>query len=164
MAKILHHGELTSVFTVTDGKLDLKVDATGNVKLEKTAEGLKGSVTMPALPEVPVAFTGASIEGSTITLTKSDNSTATITLPAQPVDVKATNIELTGENKIKLTMSNGTVMEADVSTLIPTKTAEQLWNEIKALPNFKAELLTLIKGEEIQNFAGEHKGYLLATA
>lgn len=42
-----------------------------------------------------------------------------------------------------------------------SKTAQEYWDEIRSLPTFKADLLDLLKGEDVQDLNGETKGYLL---
>lgn len=45
-----------------------------------------------------------------------------------------------------------------------SKTAQEYWDEIKELPTFKADLLNLLKGEDVKDLAGVIKGYLLPEA
>lgn len=161
MAKILHINETHPTLQVTGNKLGVAFDNTGNVQFSATDTGLKGEVTFPV---ATTTITGVAVEGNNIKLTKSDGTEETVALPAMPIDVKLANAELTDDNKLKLTLSNGEVKEVELSALIKQKTAQEIWDEIKVLPSFKQDLLELLKGEEIQNFAGETKGYLLASA
>ena len=111
-----------------------------------------------------------------VKVTKSDETTEELQLPAQAVDVKLKGAELTEDNKLKLTLSDDSVIEADLAKFVDApKSAADYWTEIKALPDFKdtvvellkspeakAALLETLKGEEVQNLAGDTKGYLLA--
>lgn len=165
--------EVGKTTEVVDDRLEVKPDNSGNVKFTRTDDGLKGEV---ALPEEKVVITAVAIEGSNVKVTKSDGSEETLALPAQAVDVKLQGAELTEDNKLKLTLSNGDILEADLAKFVDApKAAADYWTEIKALPDFKttvidllkspeakAALIEMLKGEEVQNLAGETKGYLLA--
>ena len=90
--------------------------------------------------------------------------------------MKLKGAELTEDNKLKLTLSDDSVIEADLAKFVDApKSATEYWTEIKALPDFKttvvellkspeakAALLEVLKGDEVQNLSGETKGYLLA--
>lgn len=165
--------EVGKTTEVVDDRLEVKPDNSGNVKFTRTDDGLKGEVT---LPEEKVVITAVAIEGSNVKVTKSDGSEETLALPVQVVDVKLQGAELTEDNKLKLTLSNGDILEADLAKFVDApKAAEDYWTEIKVLPDFKttvvnllkspeakAALLEVLKGEEVQNLAGDTKGYLLA--
>ena len=165
--------EVGKTTVVVDDRLEVKPDNSGNVKFTRTDDGLKGEVT---LPEEKVVITAVAIEGSNVKVTKSDGSEETLALPAQAVDVKLKGAELTEDNKLKLTLSDDSVIEADLAKFVDApKAAADYWTEIKALPDFKATvidllkspeakaaLIEMLKGEEVQNLAGETKGYLLA--
>lgn len=165
--------EVGKTTEVVDDRLEVKPDNSGNVKFTRTDDGLKGEVT---LPEEKVVITAVAIEGSNVKVIKSDGSEETLALPVQAVDVKLQGAELTEDNKLKLTLSNGDILEADLAKFVDApKAAADYWTEIKALPDFKdtviellkspeakAALLEVLKGEEVQNLAGETKGYLLA--
>lgn len=151
--------EIGNGLQLLDGNLNLKLDNTGNVNLTTSADGLKADVT---LPEAQVALTDGSINDRTITFNKTDGSTITIELPALPIDVSLANAELTEENKLKLTLSDGTIKEVELATLIPApKTTEQILDEILADDALKAKLVSGIYGREIRNAHNELLGYAL---
>lgn len=124
------------------------------------------------------AFKSAIVQDNSIVFTLLDESQVTLALPTPTVDVKLTGAELTDDNKLKLTLSDGSEVKADLAKFVDApKSAEEYWNEIKVLPDFKtaliemlkspevkSALIELLKGNEIQDFAGTSKGYLLATA
>ena len=174
MIQFMQKEEVGKTTEVVDGHVEVKINNDGNVKFERTEAGLKGEV---ALPEVKVSIVKVEIEGSNIKVTKSDDTTDLIALPVQAIDVKLQSAELTEDNKLKLTLSNGDILEADLAKFVDApKSAEDYWTEIKALPDFKATvvellkspeakaaLLEVLKGTEIQNLSGETKGYLLSA-
>ena len=165
--------EVGKTTVVVDDRLEVKPDNSGNVKFTRTDDGLKGEV---ALPEAKVVITKVEIVDNKVKVTKSDDTTEELPLPAQAIDVKLQSAELTEDNKLKLTLSNGDILEADLAKFVDApKSATEYWTEIKALPDFKttvidllkspeakAALLEVLKGEEVQNLAGDTKGYLLA--
>lgn len=164
--------EVGKTTVVVDDRLEVKPDNSGNVKFTRTDDGLKGEV---ALPAETVAITKVEIVDNKVKVTKSDETTEELPLPAQAVDVKLKGAELTEDNKLKLTLSDDSVIEADLAKFVDApKSATEYWTEIKALPDFKdtvvellkspeakAALLEVLKGEEVQNLAGDTKGYLL---
>lgn len=123
------------------------------------------------------AFKSAVVQGSNIVFTLLDDTTVNVALPTQSVDVKLQGAEITEDNKLKLTLSNGDIVEADLAKFVDApKSASEYFTEIKALPDFKtaivellksseakAALLEVLKGEEVQDFAGTTKGYLLPS-
>lgn len=171
--QFLEKPEMGQTTEVINNVLEVKINNTGNVQFERTEDGLKGEVTLPA---ATVAITKVEIVDGKIKVTKSDETTEELPLPAQAVDVKLQSAELTEDNKLKLTLSNGDILEADLAKFVDApKSATEYWTEIKALPDFKstvvellkspeakAALLEVLKGEEVQNLAGDTKGYLLA--
>lgn len=171
--QLMHKNEVGKTTEVVDGVVEVKINNEGNVKFERTETGLKGEV---ALPTATVAITKVEIVDNKIKVTKSDETTEELPLPAQAVDVKLQGAELTEDNKLKLTLSDDSVIEADLAKFVDApKSATEYWTEIKALPDFKttvvellkspeakAALLEVLKGDEVQNLSGETKGYLLA--
>lgn len=171
--QLMHKNEVGKTSEVVDGHVEVKINNEGNVKFERTETGLKGEV---ALPAAVVAITKVEIVDGKVKVTKSDDTTDELPLPAQAVDVKLQGAELTEDNKLKLTLSNGDILEADLAKFVDApKAATEYWTEIKALPDFKdtviellkspeakAALLEVLKGDEVQNLSGETKGYLLA--
>lgn len=171
--QFLEKPEMGKTTEVVNNVLEVKINNEGNVKFERTETGLKGEV---ALPEAKVVITKVEIVDNKVKVTKSDETTEELPLPAQAVDVKLKGAELTEDNKLKLTLSDDSVIEADLAKFVDApKSATEYWTEIKALPDFKttvvellkspeakAALLEVLKGEEVQNLAGDTKGYLLA--
>ena len=171
--QLMHKNEVGKTTEVVDGHVEVKINNEGNVKFERTETGLKGEV---ALPAAVVAITKVEIVDGKVKVTKSDETTEELPLPAQAVDVKLKGAELTEDNKLKLTLSDDSVIEADLAKFVDApKSATEYWTEIKALPDFKttvidllkspeakAALLEMLKGDEVQNLAGDTKGYLLA--
>ena len=165
--------EVGKTTEVVDDRLEVKLNNSGNVKFTRTDDGLKGEVTLPA---EKVVITNVEIVDGKVKVTKSDDTVVELPLPAQAIDVKLQGAEVTEDNKLKLTLSNGDILEADLAKFVDApKAATEYWTEIKALPDFKdtviellkspeakAALLEVLKGEEVQNLAGDTKGYLLA--
>lgn len=175
LIKVVHATDLGNSLEIDNGYVEVKVSTEGNVTLSKTPAGLKADVT---LPEVKKSVTGVAVDSGKLVLTYSDGETENVVLPAQSVDVKLQGAELTEENKLKLTLSNGDVIETDLARFVDApRTALEYWTEIKALADFKATvvellksdeakavLLEVLKGDEVQNVAGQTKGYLLPAA
>lgn len=165
--------EVGKTTVVVDDRLEVKPDNSGNVKFTRTDDGLKGEVALPAAQTVIKAI---AVEDGKLKVTNTDGLDELVALPAQAVDVKLKGAELTEDNKLKLTLSDDSVIEADLAKFVDApKSATEYWTEIKALPDFKdtviellkspeakAALLEVLKGEEVQNLAGDTKGYLLA--
>lgn len=111
----------------------------------------------------PTALTGASREGNTITFTRSNSeSDITVDLPAVPVDVKLQSLEFTDQGKLKATLSDDSTAEVDFTAEVVVKALEAADSGQKA--RIKTLLLDILKGEEVQNLAGETKGFLLPAA
>lgn len=165
--------EVGKTTEVVDDRLEVKPDNSGNVKFTRTDDGLKGEVTLPTEKTVVKSI---AVVGDKLKVTDTDGFEELVALPAQAVDVKLQGAELTEDNKLKLTLSDDSVIEADLAKFVDApKSATEYWTEIKALPDFKdtviellkspeakAALLEVLKGEEVQNLAGDTKGYLLA--
>lgn len=165
--------EVGQTTEVVNNVLEVKINNEGNVQFERTETGLKGQVTLPAANK---AIKSIAIVDGKLKVTDTDGFEKLVPLPAQAVDVKLQSAELTEDNKLKLTLSNGDILEADLAKFVDApKSATEYWTEIKALPDFKAivvelikspeakaALLEVLKGEEVQNLAGDTKGYLLA--
>ena len=160
--QILHNYEYGKTLEYVDAKLEVKPDNSGNVQFTRTEAGLKGEVT---LPEVPKALKAVTVEGNQIVITNTADEVTRVDLPTPTVDVKLQGAELTPDNKLKLTLSDNSEIETDLAKFVDApKSAQAYWDEIKALPTFKADLLAVLKGEVVQDFAGVTKGYLLPEA
>lgn len=142
---------------LTDSKLEVKADNTGNVQFAITEDGLKGTVNLPAQA---TAVTGGSIAGNTITLAKTDGSSDTIQLPAVPVDVKITGLNF--ENgKLKGTLSDGTEVETNFTLQVITQALQNATEQDKQA--FKGVLIEILKGEEVKDTSDNLHGYLLSA-
>lgn len=147
----LADGTVTDV-TVTDGKL-----------VKTKADGTTEDV---ALPTAPTAVTGGSITGNAITLTKTDGTSDTIDLPAVPVDVKLSSLEFTPDGKLKATLSDNTTAETDFTAEVVILAIESANDSQKQriVEAIKDQLLSALRGTEVQDSSGNAEGYLLPTA
>lgn len=176
--KTVHVADLGNTLEVTDsGYVEVKINDEGNVKLERTGSGVKASVE---LPEAKKAIASVTVESGKLVLHYTDDTTTELELPATAVDVKLEHAELTEENKLKLTLSNGDTFETDLSKFVDAlKSAQEYLDEMVALTTFKPKLIEIlsadtdfveaikdkiidaIKGEEIQNAGGTTYGFLI---
>ncbi|MGX2956424.1 hypothetical protein ACWIYZ_04950 [Ursidibacter arcticus] len=168
MISVLHNDELAEVLEVNGAKkLDLKIDNSGNVQFEKSATGLKGTV------QLPETFDPATLNQKIAEL---EQAKAAAEAKVQELETKVQQLEaredikLSGAelddatNELKLTLVDGQEIKTSLAKFVDApKSAQEYWNEIKALPTFKADLVALIKGEEVQNFAGQTKGFLISA-
>lgn len=176
--KTVHVADLGNTLEVTDsGYVEVKINDEGNVKLERTGSGVKASVE---LPEVKKAIASVTVEEGKLVFHYTDDTTSELALPATAIDVKLEHAELTEENKLKLTLSNGDTIETDLSKFVDApKSAQEYLDEMVALTTFKPKLIEIlsadtdfveaikdkiidaIKGEEIQNAGGTTYGFLI---
>lgn len=159
-------------------KLQVKIKEGSALRLD--ALGLDVVIPQVQIPEVPVAIAKIEIEGNNIKVTDTKENTLNVALPAQTVDVKLQGAEVTADNKLKLTLSSGDIVEADLSKFVDApKTAQEYWTEQKALSTFAKDiadavatnaeakavlvkaLLKEIVGVEVQDFEDNSVGYLL---
>lgn len=67
-------------------------------------------------------------------------------------------------NELELTLVGGQVIKTSLAKFVDApKSAAEYLTEMKALPEFKAALVELLKGEEVQDFAGTTKGFLIKS-
>ncbi|MCI7480130.1 MAG: hypothetical protein MSA88_06820 [[Pasteurella] aerogenes] len=85
-----------------------------------------------------------------------------VDLPQIPVDVKLSDLEFTQDGKLKATLSDNSTTEVDFNAMVIIAALKAANEQQKA--ELKTFLLNLIKGEEVQDFAGTTKGFLLPTA
>lgn len=176
MVSIFHSNEFgLGLQQQTDKKIGLKTDNTGNVQFELSDVGLKGTFSVVSLEAkikeakdaADAADTKATIAGQKNTSqdTEIEALKQKVTTLEAREDIKLRGAELIeATNELKLTLSDGVEFKAPLAKFVDApKSAQEYWNEIKALPNFKTELLAIIRGEEVQNLAGETKGYLLSA-
>ena len=119
------------------------------------------------------------VQGNEIVVTKYDDSTENVALPAQTVDVKLTGAELVDETTLKLTLSDNSELRVDLSKFLnidtdtkPTAvslagTTLQIdlsdgtnvqTNIATALQNY---IDTNVKGDEVQSLGGVKLGYFV---
>lgn len=179
MIKILHSNELGhGLEQGADSKLKIKLKTGTALTLDDA--GL--DVTIPAFPEVPTAIKGIAYEAATHKLKVTDTKDAVteVELPAPTVDVKVTNLSLNEQDELVAALSDGGSVKVSLAKFVDqAKAASAYWDEIKALPSFASDaanaisqnetaakeiakkVLELLKGEEVQDFTGNSKGYLL---
>lgn len=163
----------------SDNKLGVKTDNSGNIKFEVSETGLKGNV------ELPQAFDPSTLQQQIATLEQAKQATETknaelqraldeekakvtaleskVTALENREDLHASGLRLDDvTNEVVLTVEGGSELRVGLGkflNVIPTSQA--VWDEIKSLPTFKADLLAVLKGEEVQNLSGEVSGFLL---
>lgn len=159
----------------TDKKIGVKTDNTGNIEFELSDAGLKGTFNVASLEAKIQEAKDAAAQADTKATTAGKKNTSQdteikslkqkVTALEAREDIKLHGAELIeATNELKLTLSDGVEFKAPLAKFVDApKSAQEYWNEIKALPNFKTELLAIIRGEEVQNLAGETKGYLLSA-
>ena len=170
MISILHKDEIGLGLQAQpyNHKLGIKPDNTGNVQFELSNAGLKGNV------EFPQAFDPSALQQQIAALEQAKQAAEAevqvlegkVTALENRKDLHASNLTLDdATNEVVLTVDGGSELRVGLGrflNIIPTSQA--VWNEIKALPTFKADLLAVLKGEEVQDFAGATKGFLLPSA
>ena len=180
MISILHKDEIGLGLQVqSDNKLGIKPNNSGNVQFELSDAGLKGNV------ELPQAFDPSALQQQIAALAQAKQAAETkanelqnaldaekakvqvlegkVTALENRKDLHASNLTLDdATNEVVLTVEGGSELRVGLGkflNVIPT--SQTVWDEIKALPTFKADLLAVLKGEEVQNLAGDTKGFLL---
>ena len=183
MISILHKDEIgLGLQAQANNKFGVKPDNSGNVQFELSDAGLKGNV------ELPQAFDPSALQQQIAALaqdkqaaeTKADELQAALNQEQAKVqvlewkvtalenrkDLHASNLILDDvTNEVVLTVDGGSELRVDLGkffNVIPTSQA--VWDEIRGLPTFKADLLAVLKGEEVQDFGGNTKGFLLPSA
>ena len=168
MISVFHKEEVGLGLQVqSDNKLGIKEDNTGNVQFEVSAYGLKGNV------EFPKAFDPSTLQQQIQALEQDKQAAEAkvttlegkVTALENRKDLHASGLHLdNATNEVVLTVEGGSELRVGLGkflNVIPTSQA--VWDEIKALPTFKADLLAVLKGEEVQDFAGATKGFLLSS-
>jgi len=187
--KVQHDYQVGNGLEIVENKTVVKPDNSGNVLIEVSEAGVKGTVTLPqafdpSALEAKIEEAKQAAEAAQATATGADTkaTTAGEKNTAQDAEIEALkqkvatlesreDIKLAGAelddatNELKLTLSDGVEFKAPLAKFVDApKTAEQYWLEIQALPTFRADLIAAIKGEEVQDFAGVTKGFLVAEA
>lgn len=119
------------------------------------------------------------VQGNDIVVTKYDDSTENVALPAQTVDVKLTGAELEGETTLKLTLSDNSEFRVDLAKFLnidtdtkPTAvslTGTTLQIDLSDSTNVQTDIATAlqnyintnVKGEEVQSLGGVKLGYFI---
>lgn len=157
MAQVVFKEDIGTGLGVVQGKLAVKIDPASNAALTASDAGLKLD-----LPAAVKSITAVAIEGNKVKVTDSEGVEKELELPASTVDVKLQGAEITAENKLKLTLSDNSVIEADLAKFVDApKSADDYWTEIKALATFGTDVKEAVKGEVVQDLAGNTKGYLV---
>lgn len=159
MAQVVFKEDIGTGLGVVQGKLAVQIDPASSAALTASDAGLKLE-----LPAAVKSITAVAIEGNKVKVTDSEGVEKELELPASTVDVKLQGAEITAKNKLKLTLSDNSVIEADLAKFVDApKSADDYWTEIKALATFGTDVKEAVKGEVVQDLAGNTKGYLVSA-
>lgn len=172
--QIFHKNEIGKGLDYTDAKVSVKPDNSGNVQFEVTEAGIKGvapefdpsslQAEIEQLAEIDRDLSGKLFQQSReITALEKENAALKARLEAveNREDLHASGLSLDeATNEVVLTVEGGAELRVGLGkflNIVPT--ADEIYAEIKQqiLDDVKADL----KGEEIQDFAGTVKGYLI---
>lgn len=208
--KVHHDYEVGNGLEYTNSKVSVKPDNTGNVRIEVSENGVKGTVELPAafdpvtleqkIQEAQAKADRADAKATEADTKAQDANTKNGSQDTEIEQLKAKNQELEqmfnaekekvstlegkvqalesrediklegaflneDTNELELTLVGGTVIKTSLAKFVDApKSAAEYLTEMKALPEFKAALVELLKGEEVQDFAGETKGFLITNA
>lgn len=119
------------------------------------------------------------VQGNDIVVTKYDDSTENVALPAQTVDVKLTGAELVDDTTLKLTLSDNSEFRVDLAKFLnidtntkPTAvslTGTTLQIDLSDGTNVQTDIATAlqnyidtnVKGDEVQSLGGVKLGYFI---
>ena len=119
------------------------------------------------------------VQGNEIIVTKYDDSTENVALPAQTVDVKLTGAELVDETTLKLTLSDNSEFRVELAKFLnvdtntkPTAvslTGTTLQIDLSDSTNVQTDIATAlqnyidtnVKGDEVQSLGGVKLGYFV---
>lgn len=119
------------------------------------------------------------VQGNEIVVTKYDDTTENVALPAQTVDVKLTGAELVDETTLELTLSDNSELRVDLAKFLnidtdtkPTAvslTGTTLQINLSDGTNVQTDIATAlqnyidtnVKGDEVQSLAGVKLGYFV---
>ena len=119
------------------------------------------------------------VQGNEIVVTKYDDSTENVALPAQTVDVKLTGAELVDETTLKLTLSDNSELRVDLSKFLNIDTDTKptavslagttLQIDLSDSTNVQTDIATAlqnyintnVKGDEVQSLGGVKLGYFI---
>ena len=180
MISVFHKEEVGLGLQVqSDKKLGIKADNAGNVQFEVSEAGLKGNVELPQafdpstlqqqIQALEQAKQAAEAKANELQEALNQEKAKVTTLEGKVTalenreDLHASGLRLDdATNEVVLTVEGGSELRVGLGkflNVIPTSQA--VWDEIKALPTFKADLLAVLKGEEVQDFVGDTKGFLI---
>lgn len=176
--QIIHNNELAEVLEVnSQNKLDLKVSTAGNVTLTKTAAGLQADVTIPEVEAFDPSELNQKIQELETAKAAAEAKVQALEAKVQQLEARE-DIKLTGAsldentNELTLTLEGGQEIRTSLAKFVDApKSAEAYWDEIKAIAGVDQEIADMVKdlvkqalkGEEVQNLAGQTKGYLLSA-
>ena len=128
---------------------------------------------------VATGIKAVAVQGNELVITKYDDSTENVALPAQTVDVKLTSAGLVDETTLELTLSDGSVFRVDLVNLFnidtdtkPTAvslTGTTLQIALSDGTNVQTDIATAlqnyidtnVKGDEVQSLGGVRLGYFI---
>lgn len=153
--QILHNNEVGTSLTYANGALNVQPDNSGNVQLEVTGAGLKAQVDIPEFDPSALNAKIAQLEADKATLE------AKVTALENREDLHATGLSLDdATNEVVLTVQGGQELRVGLGkflNIIPS--SSEIYAEIKA--QIIADVKDALKGEEVQDFQGNLKGYLI---
>lgn len=181
MISLLHKNEIgLGLQAQLDNKLGIKPDNSGNIQLEVSEYGLKANYDPSALEQQITQQITALEQAKQAAETKAyelqyalDAEKAKVQILEGKVtalenreNLHASNLRLDDNtNEVVVTFNNDSELRVGLGkflNVIPT--SQVVWDEIKALPTFRADLLAVLKGEEVQDFGGNTQGFLLPSA
>lgn len=155
--KIFHDYELGNGLEFKDTKVSVKPDNTGNVQFEVSEAGLKGNVQLPA------QFDPSTLQQQIQELiTAKQELERKVQALESREDIHVTNAEVVEDTKLQITIQGAQPVTVDLAKFLNVvPTSQQVYADVKdqILTDVKAGL----KGEEIQDFAGTVKGYLITV-
>lgn len=155
--QILHNYEAGKGLEYAEGTVNVKPDNTGNVQFEVSEAGLKGNVQLPA------QFDPSTLQQQIQELTTAKQQLEEkVQALENREDIHVTNAEVVEDTKLKITIQGAQPVTVDLAKFLNVvPTSQQVYADIKAqvLADVKADL----KGEEVQDFAGQVKGFLIKT-
>ena len=119
------------------------------------------------------------VQGNDIVVTKYDDSTENVALPAQTVDVKLTGAELEGETTLKLTLSDSSELRVDLAKFLNVNTdtkpiavfltgttlqidlSDTTFVQTDIATALQDYIDTNVKGDEVQSLGGVKLGYFI---
>lgn len=153
--QIFHKNEIGKGLEYADEKVSVKPDNSGNVQFEVSEQGLKGNVQLPA------QFDPSTLQQQIQELvTAKQELERKVQALETREDIHVTNAEVVEDTKLKITIQGANPVTVDLAKFLNVvPTSQQVYADVKdqILTDVKADL----KGEEIQDFAGTVKGYLI---